>query len=213
MAGLPYGFQSMLKEGYKHFSGVDEAVMKNIEACKNMSQITRTSLGPNGMNKMVINHLERLFVTSDASTIVTELEVQHPAAKLLVMAAKAQEAEIGDGTNLVLTLAGEMMNNAEGLLRDGLNTTEVADGYQRGAVKVRVVLAPAARSNTSAFSMLNPFAIAAASAAFARAQTQAAHGVHAVRRHAGPAAARAGTGAGACLHRSSAKLRLTLCLG
>jgi T-complex protein 1 subunit theta len=54
-----------------------------------------------GMNKMVINHLERLFVTSDASTIVSELEVQHPAAKLLVMAAKAQEAEIGDGTNLV----------------------------------------------------------------------------------------------------------------
>jgi T-complex protein 1 subunit theta len=53
------------------------------------------------MNKMVINHLEKLFVTSDASTIVSELEVQHPAAKLLVMAAKAQEAEIGDGTNLV----------------------------------------------------------------------------------------------------------------
>ncbi len=50
---------------------------------------------------MVINHLEKLFVTSDASTIVTELEVQHPAAKLLVMAAKAQESEIGDGTNLV----------------------------------------------------------------------------------------------------------------
>jgi hypothetical protein len=54
-----------------------------------------------GMNKMVINHLERLFVTSDASTIVTELEVNHPAAKLLVEAAKAQEAEMGDGTNLV----------------------------------------------------------------------------------------------------------------
>lgn len=139
MAGLPYGLQAMLKDGYKHFSGVDEAVVKNIEACKSMSQITRTSLGPNGMNKMVINHLEKLFVTSDASTIVTELEVQHPAAKLLVMAAKAQEAEIGDGTNLVLTLAGELMSNAEGLLRDGLNTTEVADGYQRGALKVRRV--------------------------------------------------------------------------
>lgn len=53
------------------------------------------------MNKMVINHLEKLFVTSDASTIVAELEVFHPAAKLLVMAAKAQETEIGDGTNLV----------------------------------------------------------------------------------------------------------------
>jgi hypothetical protein len=58
------------------------------------------------MNKMVINHLERLFVTSDASTIVTELEVNHPAAKLLVEAAKAQEAEMGDGTNLVGTDLG-----------------------------------------------------------------------------------------------------------
>ena len=54
-----------------------------------------------GMNKMVINHLDKLFVTSDTATIVTELEVEHPAAKLLVMAAKAQEAEIGDATNLV----------------------------------------------------------------------------------------------------------------
>ena len=85
---------------------------------------------------MVINHLERLFVTSDASTIVTELEVQHPAAKLLVMAAKAQEAEIGDGTNLVLTLGGELLANAEGLLRDGLHTAEISDGYQRAAAKV-----------------------------------------------------------------------------
>lgn len=140
MAGLPYGLQSMLKAGHQHFSGLEEAVMKNIDACKALSQITRTSLGPNGevyctvvsgfldwwgftlsrscierhemlsliihtappgMNKMVINHLEKLFVTSDASTIVSELEVQHPAAKLLVMAAQAQEHEIGDGTNLV----------------------------------------------------------------------------------------------------------------
>ena len=58
------------------------------------------------MNKMVINHLERLFVTSDASTIVTELEVNHPAAKLLVHAAKAQEQEVGDGTNLVRLWVG-----------------------------------------------------------------------------------------------------------
>jgi len=55
------------------------------------------------MNKMVINHLEKLFVTSDASTIVTEMDVYHPAAKLLVMAAKAQAGEVGDGTNLVST--------------------------------------------------------------------------------------------------------------
>ena len=80
---------------------------------------------------MVINHLEKLFVTSDASTIVAELEVQHPAAKLVVLAAQAQQQEIGDGTNLVLTLAGELLGGAEGLLRDGLHPTEVADGYAR----------------------------------------------------------------------------------
>jgi len=101
MAGMPYGLQAMLKEGYKHISGLNDAVRKNLEACKQLSQITRTSLGPNGMNKIVINHLDKIFVTSDASVMVTELEVQHPAAKLVVLAAKAQEAEIGDGTNLV----------------------------------------------------------------------------------------------------------------
>lgn len=138
--GLPYGLQSMLKDGHKHISGLEEAVMKNIEACKELAQIARTSLGPNGMSKMVINHLERLFVTKDASTIMTELEVQHPAAKLLVLAAMAQEKEIGDGTNLVLSLCGELLGNAEGLLQDGLHTGEIADGYQKAATKALEML-------------------------------------------------------------------------
>ncbi|KAM1241489.1 hypothetical protein ACFX2J_046681 [Malus domestica] len=81
-----YRIQSMLKEGNKHLSSLDEVVVKNIEACKQLSTITRTSLGPNGiMNKMVINHLDKLFVTNDAATIVNELEVQHPVAKILVL--------------------------------------------------------------------------------------------------------------------------------
>ncbi|PSC71471.1 T-complex theta subunit [Micractinium conductrix] len=138
--GMPYGLQAMLKEGHKHLSGLEEAVMKNIEACKGLAQITRTSMGPNGMNKMVINHLEKLFVTSDASTIITELEVQHPAAKLLVMAAQAQQQEIGDGTNLVLSIAGELLGNAEVLLRDGLHPTEIADGYAKAGAKALEIL-------------------------------------------------------------------------
>lgn len=89
---------------------------------------------------MVINHLEKLFVTSDASTIVTELDVNHPAAKLLVMAAKAQAAEVGDGTNLVLSLAGELLGNAEGLLREGLHTSEIADGYGKALDKALEIL-------------------------------------------------------------------------
>ena len=76
------GMSSMLKEGATQMSGIDEAVLKNIEACKQLAVMVRTSMGPNGMNKMVINHLEKLFVTSDARTIVTELEVQHPAELL-----------------------------------------------------------------------------------------------------------------------------------
>jgi len=69
------------------------------------------------MNKMVINHIEKLFVTNDAVTIVNELEVEHPAAKLLVLASKMQEAEVGDGTNFVIIFAGELLHAAEGLLR------------------------------------------------------------------------------------------------
>ena len=89
---------------------------------------------------MVINHLERLYVTSDTSTIVTELEVAHPAANLVVMAAKAQEAEIGDGTNLVVSLAGELLDHAGTLLREGLHTTEIAEGYEKASAKALEVL-------------------------------------------------------------------------
>lgn len=122
------------------FSGLDEAVLKNITACKELSLITKTSMGPNGMNKMVVNHLDKLFVTSDASTIINEMEVQHPAAKLVVFASQAQEQEIGDGSNFVITFAGELLANAEGLLRDGLHTSEVADGYTKAAAKALDVI-------------------------------------------------------------------------
>lgn len=70
------------------------------------------------MNKLVINHLERVFITSDTATIVEELEVEHPAAKLLCMAAKMQEKETGDGTNYVVTFAGELLEHAETLIRE-----------------------------------------------------------------------------------------------
>ncbi|XP_059647312.1 T-complex protein 1 subunit theta [Cornus florida] len=128
---MPYGMQSMLKEGHKHLSGLEEAVLKNIEACKQLSTITRTSLGPNGLNKMVINHLDKLFVTNDAATIVNELEVQHPAAKILVLAGKAQQEEIGDGANLTISFAGELLQNAEELIRMGLHPSDIIIGYTK----------------------------------------------------------------------------------
>lgn len=106
----------LFKEGYKYLQGIDEAVLRNIQAVIELSDLVRTSFGPNGAsalergvtrrfagrclsevtgrNKLIINHLGRLFVTSDAATIIREIEVVHPAAKLLVMASQAQEAEV-----------------------------------------------------------------------------------------------------------------------
>ncbi|TPX57701.1 hypothetical protein PhCBS80983_g03631 [Powellomyces hirtus] len=124
------GFTQLLKDGYKHLQGVDEAVLRNIAAIKELTQITRTSLGPNGRNKMVINHLEKLFVTNDAATIIKELEVIHPAAKLLVMASQQQEAEMGDATNLIIVFAGELLQHAEYLLKMGLHPSDIIEGYR-----------------------------------------------------------------------------------
>jgi len=135
LTGGSFGVQGMLKEGTKHLTGLEEATFKNIEAAKQLSSCVRTSLGPNGMNKMVINHLEKLFVTNDSATIVQELEVQHPAAKLLVMASKMQEAEVGDGTNFVVVLAGELLLLAEELLKNGLHISEVIGGYNAACAK------------------------------------------------------------------------------
>ncbi|KAM4699691.1 T-complex protein 1 subunit theta isoform 2-T3 [Discoglossus pictus] len=134
------GFAQMLKEGAKHYSGLEEAVFRNIQACKELAQTTRTAYGPNGMNKMVINHLEKLFVTNDAATIIRELEVQHPAAKMIVMASHMQEQEIGDGTNFVLVFAGALLELAEELLRMGLSVSEVIEGYEKACKKALEIL-------------------------------------------------------------------------
>jgi T-complex protein 1 subunit theta len=138
--GKGAGLTGLLKDGYKHFGGLEEAILKNIEACKGLQAITRTSLGPNGMNKLVVNHLEKLFVTSDAATIVSELEVVHPAAKMLARAASMQVQEVGDGSNLVITLAGELLSQAEGLLRIGVHPSEIVEGYKRAMDKALLEL-------------------------------------------------------------------------
>ena len=83
--------------------------MRNIDAVQTLSGMTKSALGPHGLNKMVINHLDKLFVTSDAATIIKESDVHHPAAKMVAQAAKMQENECGDGSNFVLSLAGELM--------------------------------------------------------------------------------------------------------
>ncbi|KAE8380308.1 TCP-1/cpn60 chaperonin family-domain-containing protein [Aspergillus bertholletiae] len=109
----------------------DGAVIRNIEACQAISQTVQTSLGPYGRNKIVINHLQKMVLTSDAATILRELDVVHPAAKLLVMASQQQDMEMGDGTNMVIILAGELLKKAEELLRLGLKTSDIVQGYEK----------------------------------------------------------------------------------
>eukprot|EP00919_Chromeraceae_sp_WS-2016_P071431 GHVR01169174.1.p1 GENE.GHVR01169174.1~~GHVR01169174.1.p1 ORF type:complete len:570 (+),score=157.65 GHVR01169174.1:48-1712(+) len=132
MFAQPQGLSALLKEGGKHFTGIDEAVARNIEACKAISTMTKTSLGPNSMNKLIINHIEKHFVTSDTAIILKELDVVHPAAKLLVTAAETQELEFGDATNLVISFAGQLLSQAEELLKLGLHVADVIAGYDCG---------------------------------------------------------------------------------
>ncbi|KAF8648226.1 hypothetical protein AX16_006363 [Volvariella volvacea WC 439] len=125
----------LFKDGYKHLQGLDDAVLRNIQAVSELTDLVRTSFGPNGRNKLLINHLGRLFVTSDAATIIREVEVVHPAAKLVVMASQAQEQEMGDATNTVIILAGELLKKAEHLLVMGLHPSEITKGYELALAK------------------------------------------------------------------------------
>jgi len=134
------GFSSMMKDGARFFSGLEEAVIRNIDACKEFSATVATAYGPNGMNKMVINHLEKLFVTNDAATIIRELEVEHPAAKMMILGSEMMEQEVGDGTNLVIMFAGALLKEAEELLRMGLKPGEVAEGYELALEKALEIL-------------------------------------------------------------------------
>ncbi|KAI4601241.1 T-complex protein 1 subunit theta [Pestalotiopsis sp. 9143b] len=121
----------LFKGGYNNYDSEDGAVLRNIDACRAIASTVQTSLGPYGRNKIVINHLQKMILTSDAATILKELDVVHPAAKLLVMASQQQEAEMGDATNMVIVLAGELLKKAEDLLRMGLKTADIVQGYER----------------------------------------------------------------------------------
>lgn len=131
---------SLLKEGTKHLKGVNDAILKNLEAVQDLSVITRTSMGPNGMSKMVINRHGKLFVTNDAATILQELEIIHPAAKICVLASEQQQTEFGDATNLVIILCGELLAQAESLLTMGLHPSDIIRGFERGGEEIQSIL-------------------------------------------------------------------------
>lgn len=119
----------LFKQGYQSHSSADGVIIRNIEAVREISSILLTSMGPSGRNKIIINQLGKIFITNDAATMLNELEIVHPAVKILIMASKQQEFEMGDNTNLVIVLAGELLNIAEKLLNLGLSVTEIMQGY------------------------------------------------------------------------------------
>jgi len=106
-------------------------MIKNIDAIKEIARMTRTSMGPNGMNKYIINHIDKLFLTKDTAVMCKELDISHPAARLIVNASKIQEAEQGDNTNLVITFAGEALNLAASLIKSGLHPSDILIGYEK----------------------------------------------------------------------------------
>ncbi|GKY99404.1 hypothetical protein MPSEU_000895100 [Mayamaea pseudoterrestris] len=106
------GLGGMMKEGTQHFEQDNSSasvVLRNIEACMDLSRMLRTSFGPQGRCKLVVNHLEKKIVTSDCASILKEIVIEHPAAQLLKQACEKQETEVGDGTNFVVAFGGELL--------------------------------------------------------------------------------------------------------
>lgn len=124
----------VLKEGSNRSRG-REAVHGNITAAKVVAESVRSALGPKGMDKMLVDSFGDVTVTSDGRTILDEMDVQHPAAKMLVEVAKAQDNEAGDGTTSVVIIAGELLSRAEELIDKDVHPTIIIDGYRKAAEK------------------------------------------------------------------------------
>eukprot|EP00484_Ammonia_sp_Unknown_P028178 CAMPEP_0197024862 /NCGR_PEP_ID=MMETSP1384-20130603/5337_1 /TAXON_ID=29189 /ORGANISM="Ammonia sp." /LENGTH=586 /DNA_ID=CAMNT_0042453319 /DNA_START=104 /DNA_END=1864 /DNA_ORIENTATION=+ len=140
MRNMARGIPRLWKDGYKQFSGLEEAILKNCEAATGLAACVRTSFGPNGLSKIVINRIEKVIVTTDAATIISELEVQHPAAKVLCLSAAMQQREIGDGANFVVVFAGELLKNAVLNLRKGLHPSVLVRGYGMAQKKAQEII-------------------------------------------------------------------------
>ncbi|XP_038642822.1 T-complex protein 1 subunit theta-like [Scyliorhinus canicula] len=136
----PPGYLQMLTSGARYFSGLEEVVFRNIAACKELAQSLQATYGPSGLNKLVINHLQKILVTGDSTTVLREFQIEHPAANMMVLAMKTQEEEVGDGRTLVLILAGSLLERAGGLLQSGLSVPEVIRGFHKGCRRALEVL-------------------------------------------------------------------------
>ena len=129
----------ILKEGTQRTTGRD-ALRMNITAAKVIAEAVRTTLGPRGMDKMLVDSLGDITITNDGVTILKEIDVEHPAAKMIVEVAKTQENEVGDGTTTAVVLAGELLKRAEELLDQDVHPTIIAKGYRLACDKALQVL-------------------------------------------------------------------------
>jgi len=129
----------ILKEGTSRTVGRD-AQRANIMAVRVIAEAVKTSLGPMGMDKMLVSSFGDVTVTNDGATILKEMDIQHPAAKMMVEVAKAQDAEVGDGTTTAVVLTGELLKNAEELLDQDIHATVIMDGYRKAMNKALEIL-------------------------------------------------------------------------
>ena len=129
----------IMPEGTQRTTGKN-AQRNNIMAAKLVAETVRTTLGPKGMDKMIVDSLGDVTITNDGVTILEEMQIEHPAAKMIVEVAKTQEDEVGDGTTTAVVLAGELLKNAEFLLDQDIHPTVIAKGYRIAAEKAQEIL-------------------------------------------------------------------------
>src|SRR3989475_12742019 len=124
----------ILKEGSSQNRG-KEAQRNNIAAAKLIAEIVKTSMGPRGMDKMLVDSLGDVTITNDGATMLKEIDVQHPAAKMLVEVSKTTDNEVGDGTTSAVVLAGSLLGKAERLLVEDIHPPGIGDSYSTPARK------------------------------------------------------------------------------
>jgi len=129
----------VLPEGTRRLIGRDAQRM-NILAARVISEAVRTTLGPRGMDKMLVDSLGDVVITNDGVTILKEIEVEHPAAKMMVEVAKTQDDEVGDGTTSAVIISGELLREAERLLDQTIHPTVIASGYRMAAERTQEIL-------------------------------------------------------------------------
>ncbi|MEM2813787.1 MAG: thermosome subunit beta [Candidatus Methanomethylicia archaeon] len=129
----------ILKEGTSRTAG-KEAMRANIMAARAIAEVLKSSLGPKGMDKMLVDSLGDITITNDGATILKEMDVQHPAAKMMVEISKAQDDEVGDGTTTAVVLAGELLKQAEGLLDKNIHSAIINSGYKKAVIKAEEIL-------------------------------------------------------------------------